>query len=379
MTSTELYSTIDSMIERGSSFALWRIPGEARIHLRVQTEGEPRLLYDVKELNLRGGFIIAPFCVSDRHPIVVIDQARAEVIPIQADGASPSFRPVEGERPFPVSDEWDYRRYAACFHKFLDALTSGEQEKLVLSRQKETVRPAGVSIGEAFRRAVERYIYSYVYLCHTPATGTWMGSTPEILLAGRHGAWQTVAPAGTQRLDHGRVPTEWDAKNRREQQLVADYIHAQLRTLGIGARTVGPYPARAGELSHLKTEFHFSLPDERRIGEVLDLLHPTPAVCGLPKEKAYDFILRHEGYDRAYYSGFVGLLDPEGETSLYVNLRCVHIQPSKFTFYAGGGLLASSSLDEEWRETGDKMGTMGRTVAIDNGQWTIDNGGMNPN
>ena len=371
MTSTELYSTIDSMIERGSSFALWRIPGEARIHLRVQTEGEPRLLYDVKELNLRGGFIIAPFCVSDRHPIVVIDKARAEVIPIQADGASPSFRPVEGERPFPVSDEWDYRRYAACFHKFLDALTSGEQEKLVLSRQKETVRPAGVSIGEAFRRAVERYIYSYVYLCHTPATGTWMGSTPEILLAGRHGAWQTVALAGTQRLDHGRVPTEWDAKNRREQQLVADYIHAQLRTLGIGARTVGPYPARAGELSHLKTEFHFSLPDERRIGEVLDLLHPTPAVCGLPKEKAYDFILRHEGYDRAYYSGFVGLLDPEGETSLYVNLRCVHIQPSKFTFYAGGGLLASSSLDEEWRETGDKMGTMGRTVAIDNGQWTI--------
>ena len=379
MTSTELYSTIDSMIERGSSFALWRIPGEARIHLRVQTEGEPRLLYDVKELNLRGGFIIAPFCVSDRHPIVVIDQARATVIPIQADGASPSFRPVEGERPFPVSDEWDYRRYAACFHKFLDALTSGEQEKLVLSRQKETVRPAGVSIGEAFRRAVERYIYSYVYLCHTPATGTWMGSTPEILLAGRHGAWQTVALAGTQRLDHGRVPTEWDAKNRREQQLVADYIHAQLRTLGIGARTVGPYPARAGELSHLKTEFHFSLPDERRIGEVLDLLHPTPAVCGLPKEKAYDFILRHEGYDRAYYSGFVGLLDPEGETSLYVNLRCVHIQPSKFTFYAGGGLLASSSLDEEWRETGDKMGTMGRTVSIDNGQLTMDNGGMNPN
>ena len=379
MTSTELYSTIDSMIERGSSFALWRIPGEARIHLRVQTEGEPRLLYDVKELNLRGGFIIAPFCVSDRHPIVVIDKARAEVIPIQADGASPSFRPVEGERPFPVSDEWDYRRYTACFHKFLDALTSGEQEKLVLSRQKETVRPAGVSIGEAFRRAVERYIYSYVYLCHTPATGTWMGSTPEILLAGRHGAWQTVALAGTQRLDHGRVPTEWDAKNRREQQLVADYIHAQLRTLGIGARTVGPYPARAGELSHLKTEFHFSLPDERRIGEVLDLLHPTPAVCGLPKEKAYDFILRHEGYDRAYYSGFVGLLDPEGETSLYVNLRCVHIQPSKFTFYAGGGLLASSSLDEEWRETGDKMGTMGRTVSIDNGQWTMDNGGMNPN
>ena len=379
MTSTELYSTIDSMIERGSSFALWRIPGEARIHLRVQTEGEPRLLYDVKELNLRGGFIIAPFCVSDRHPIVVIDKARAEVIPIQADGAGPSFRPVEGERPFPVSDEWDYRRYAACFHKFLDALTSGEQEKLVLSRQKETVRPAGVSIGEAFRRAVERYIYSYVYLCHTPATGTWMGSTPEILLAGRHGAWQTVALAGTQRLDHGRVPTEWDAKNRREQQLVADYIHAQLRTLGIGARTVGPYPARAGELSHLKTEFHFSLPDERRIGEVLDLLHPTPAVCGLPKEKAYDFILRHEGYDRAYYSGFVGLLDPEGETSLYVNLRCVHIQPSKFTFYAGGGLLASSSLDEEWRETGDKMGTMGRTVSIDNGQLTMDNGGMNPN
>ena len=103
MTSTELYSTIDSMIERGSSFALWRIPGEARIHLRVQTEGEPRLLYDVKELNLRGGFIIAPFCVSDRHPIVVIDKARAEVMLCRGStrrtGNRPSIRSTSARWP----------------------------------------------------------------------------------------------------------------------------------------------------------------------------------------------------------------------------------------------------------------------------------------
>lgn len=61
-------------------------------------------------------------------------------------------------------------------------------------------------------------------------------------------------------------------------------------------------PAFAGALSHLKTDFHFSLPDSNKLGNLLNLLHPTPAVCGLPKEEAYRFIQDNEKYDRRYYS-----------------------------------------------------------------------------
>ena len=108
----------------------------------------------------------------------------------------------------------------------------------------------------------------------------------------------------------------------------------------------------------MKTDFHFSLPDNDSLGDLLKLLHPTPAVCGLPKEKAYQFILDHEDHERRYYSGFIGMLNPDGKTDLYVNLRCMNITSEALTLYAGGGLLASSELEDEWQETEKKMRTM---------------------
>ena len=165
----------------------------------------------------------------------------------------------------------------------------------------------------------------------------------------------TQSPWQEQPLLDGKLPQEWDDKNRQEQDYVASYIRRQLLSLGIHSTEKGPYPAYAGALSHLKTDFHFSLKDNRNLGDLLKVLHPTPAVCGLPKEEAYRFILENEGYDRKYYSGFIGWLDPEGWTDLYVNLRCMHIEDEQLTLYAGGGLLSSSELNDEWQETEKKI------------------------
>ena len=91
-------------------------------------------------------------------------------------------------------------------------------------------------------------------------------------------------------------------------------------------------------------------------------LHPTPAVCGLPKEETYRIIRENEGYDRSYYSGFIGWLAPEGKSDLYVNLRCMNILRGSFVLYAGGGILASSEIESEWLETEAKMQTMKRLI-----------------
>lgn len=189
----------------------------------------------------------------------------------------------------------------------------------------------------------------------------WVGHRKSCYPA-RKATGKPVALAGTQSLRDGKLPKSWDHKNWREQQLVASYIRRQLSTLGITPEEKGPYSARAGEVSHLKSDFFFSLPNPEKLGDVLQLLHPTPAVCGLPKEEAYHFIIENEGYDRSYYSGFIGWLDPKGKTDLYVNLRCMNILPQTFTLYAGGGLLAASQLEDEWQETEDKLDTMRRIV-----------------
>lgn len=133
--------------------------------------------------------------------------------------------------------------------------------------------------------------------------GVWMVA-PEIILSGEKNEWSTVALAGTQPLQDGRLPQEkWGEKNRREQLWCLISVGSFCHRAFIPRRAVR-IPAYAGALSHLKTSFRFTLKDNNRLGSLLELLHPTPAVCGLPKEERR-FILDNEGYDRRYYSGFI--------------------------------------------------------------------------
>lgn len=346
---------IDALIKKKQPFAIFRIPGEETLRFLTQTEGDIRLLPSIELLNGQKGFVIAPFRVGEGCPLVLMEPDVWKELPLPPVIAESR---QEGDTAKLVIGECPAEKYVECFTAFLQALRAGEFDKLVLSRAHTLEKEESFSPVAGFCAACRRYMYSYVYLCYTPFTGMWLGSTPEVILSGSQGEWHTVALAGTQSLQDGALPQQWDAKNREEQEYVASYIREQLLSLDIHPIEKGPYPAFAGALAHLKTDFRFSLPDNGSLGDLLHLLHPTPAVCGLPKEKAYRFIKEKEGYDRSYYSGFVGWLDPEKKTDLYVNLRCMNIGEQQLTLYAGGGLLASSQLGDEWQETEKKLQTM---------------------
>lgn len=361
----DICAGIDRLIKHRISFAIYRIPGEKVVHFVSGDSGDSSvLLYDIEELNGLSGFVIAPFKVGPATPIVLLKPEKEKVVGFDPvlkcpGGIQPDvYRQMLNSRSVSSQDQAVSEEYAGCFNVFMDALRRKEFDKLVLSRSRKLDVPPHFSPAAAFYEACRRYIYSYVYFCYTPHTGAWLGSTPEIILSGEENKWNTVALAGTQSLQNGELPQEWNDKNREEQEYVVFYVRSRLLSLGIQPAESGPYPAFAGALSHLKTDFYFSLPDNDRLGDLLKLLHPTPAVCGLPKEKAYHFIQEHESHERRYYSGFVGMLNPDGKTDLYVNLRCMNITPEALTLYAGGGLLASSELDDEWQETEKKMRTM---------------------
>lgn len=361
---TSNYQIIDTLIKENRSFALWRIPGDS-IRFAMQTSGSARLLYHIEDLDEQSGFVIAPFHVCAEQPIVLI-RPDVEEIPSASDkkssGTEQKFPAHELGIPYATDNKADYTHR---FQLFIDPLEKKEFDKLVLSRHQVIQRDADLSPAMVFYKACERYQYSYIYLCHTPETGTWLGCTPEIILSGEKGAWHTVALAGTQPLQNGTLPTEWDQKNREEQEYVAYYIRKQLQALGIQPTESAPSSVRAGELAHLRSDFSFTLPDNQKLGNLLKRLHPTPAVCGLPKDKAYDFILSNEGYNRRYYSGFIGRLEPEGKSDLYVNLRCMQILPQTLVLYAGSGILISSEAESEWSETEAKMQTMKRLLTIE--------------
>lgn len=345
---------LDTFIKENRSFAIYRRPGEDKLYIIVAESSENiRLLTGIEELNELNGFVIAPFHADRTSPIVLIQAVPKELVIQPEDKPLISDKTPDREPVPPVSET-----YSQLFDTFITPIREKSFKKLVLSHCQTIERETGFSPTRAFLMACEKYTRSYVYLCHTPQTGTWLGSTPEMLLSGKGNVWNTVAIAGTQPLINGELPASWDDKNLIEQMLVAYYIRTQLSSFGLHAREKGPYTVKAGELAHLRSDYLFPLPDTAQLGSLLQLLHPTPAVSGLPKEEAYRFILEHEAYNRRYYSGFIGWMDPDTQSDLYVNLRCMNIQDDSLTLYAGGGLLPSSSVEDEWKETQDKFQTM---------------------
>lgn len=179
-----------------------------------------------------------------------------------------------------------------------------------------------------------------------------------MLLAENNLTINTVSLAGTLPKNE-----EWTSKEIHEQQVVTDYIVDKLK-IANDIKVDGPHTVDAGFFNHLKSYISANVKSYDEVYPILKALHPTPAVCGMPKEEAKQFILKNEGYDRSYYAGFFGYKSPE--SSLYfVNLRCAKICKNKVKIYVGGGIMPDSNPEKEWQETELKSKTIGNLLVTD--------------
>ena len=347
-----------------TGYALFRLPYANTATCIRQTEGEPTELMSCQELNGRRGFVVAPFEVKAGQPILVIHPDETTVIDLRdgTDALSDEIPtpPLEG-----LSAGGDRTTYAIDFANYHSQLGLGAFQKIVLARCADETA-ASVSPVALFLRACQRYPRMFISLVWTAKSGCWLTATPEILLEGEGCHWRTIALAGTMRLEGEGLSGEgesatWSTKNIQEQRIVTPYITECLEQFTSDFHEEGPCTVRAADLVHLRSDFTFTLPDNHHIGDLLQVLHPTPAVCGLPKREAFRFITHNEHTPRRYYSGFMGPLDQE-ETHLYVSLRCMNIEGGRCHLYAGGGLLRDSTEEQEWQETEAKLETMRRIL-----------------
>lgn len=350
--------------------AMFRLPRTSSATRITQTAGQPEVIDSYTALNGKRGFVFAPFVPSAKCPILLIKPDSTETINIPSgDACADSARYATHH----LSDSRE--SYAADFSRFHSNLQAGKFDKLVLSRHSTETTSRNRTPEQLFTRACQLYPRMFVALVSTPQSGTWLMATPEILAEGDGHEFATIALAGSMRLRDDQLdfdtphhePSQdnilWNDKNTQEQAYVASYINERLRRFTDDVRQSGPYTARAGRMVHLRSDFRFRLDDTMRMGDLIDSLHPTPAVCGIPKEEARRFILENESGERKYYSGFCGPLCPDGETHLYVSLRCMEITSEGYILHAGGGLLKESVEKDEWQESEDKMDTM-RSVLL---------------
>ena len=353
-----------------TAYAIYRLPHEDHATLIRQTDGEPAVYLSCTELNGRRGFVMAPFQISEKQPILLIRPDIVETILVES-GESKEERDMSAAENiiaeyshssfhFPLSSKYTY---AIDFANFHSQLVSGAFRKIVLARCADEETPDSIPPLQLFHRACILYPRMFIALVSTPKSGCWLTATPEILLDGKTDAWRTIALAGTMKLEGDQLNGEgeslrWSTKNIQEQRIVATYITECLEQFTGEFHEEGPRTVRAANLVHLRSDFAFSLPDNRHLGDLLHALHPTPAVCGLPKRETFEFITHNEHTPRRYYSGFMGMLDPAAETHLYVSLRCMNIEGNRYHLYAGGGLLKDSQKEQEWQETEAKLETM---------------------
>ena len=337
-----------------NSFAIYRLPGESLCTL-IQQEGEPQALRSLADLNGRSGFVMAPFVQTAESPLLLLSAAQRTVCPVDrlSDNLLPAACRYSSRE---TGGETTRQHYAIDFANFHAQLLEGRFQKLVLARSAFLQAPLKEPVA-LFRHACQAYPDAFVALISTPQSGTWLMATPEVLVEGETDRWHTMALAGTM-----EVAGPWSVKNIREQRYVTTYIMKCLERFASDIREEGPVTVQAANVVHLRSDFCFTFDDPTLIGNLLQTLHPTPAVGGLPKDEAVDFIVHNEASARRYYSGFAGPLQIEGATHLFVALRCMQLLSDGYRLYAGGGLLPDSEEATEWHETEAMMQAMKRLV-----------------
>jgi isochorismate synthase len=355
------------MNKKEISYALFKQPGNGDIHLFFQENTLPEKIRTLRELNNKSGFVIAPFINSIETPILLIHPehqlySSEKIISflntkresfIQNFSHSPSL-------PY-LPEENAFQHYSKAFQSAKDLLTANKLAKIVLARTASLRNKAHFNAVNLFFKACESYPDEYVVLFHTPFTGSWLSATPELLLEHTGGIAHTVAIAGTITEKEQGLSRQWNNKNIKEQQIVADFIRSRLHPYHITSTVYEPIRVHSGRLTHLKTNFYFKIEAQKfhkQVGDILDSLHPTPAVCGVPQEMSMELIPKLECLPRLYYSGFTGQLDVDKQTHFYMTLRCLKMDQDHLTLYAGGGILPMSQLEKEWEETEEKLKIM---------------------
>ena len=234
--------------------------------------------------------------------------------------------------------------------EIINTISKSELTKLVYSRSFE-FGLSDKNFNYYLKNLLSLYTNAFCYLFYHPKENFWMGATPETLLEIQNKKITTMALAGTKKKEVAR----WGDKEILEQKIVVDEIKKNLIPFCKNIKAESSITVNAGKIDHLKTSI--SGKTSSSPSEIIASIHPTPAVGGVPKEKALSIIKSIERYDRAFYSGYLGKLS-DCNCCLFVNLRCVHIQKNKGEIFVGGGITEDSNPEKEWEEIMNKSKTI---------------------
>lgn len=375
-------------LESGASFALWRKPKSSQIEFLSNENSIPeRTSINLEEI--KPGFIAHPFEDQEDKKAFHIAASTYWKFPFKDilnsdELPEPLNQYIENHRSdkpnnknfqrnvahlsdhFNVPYENCKSHFISLVKKGIEAIHAGLVEKVVPARTLLIKLDENFDLAKSLHRMLDAYPNSFVNFFHIPTVGTWIGASPEVLIETKGNLFYTMSLAGTQSaVGENPIKTAaWTQKEIEEQALVSRYIVDCFKKIRLREyEEQGPKTVLAGTLLHLRSDFKVDMRATNfpQLGTVmLELLHPTSAVCGMPRKEAHEFLKKYENLDRSFFAGFIGPVNIEGETSIYVNLRTASLSKNQAVLYAGAGVTADSDPEKEWEETDLKCQIIGK-------------------
>lgn len=293
-----------------------------------------------------------------RWHTVIGDTAELDAI----DTGNRWLSPRESPSRFTIAPSRTPESWCELVEQATKTMADGPLRKVVLAR--EVVVEADAPFD---RLAVLERLRATYPGCHLYSVDGFVGASPELLVSRAgdivrsHPMAGTAARGGDPSTD-ARLAASLLAstKDREEHQITIDMVHDTLLDwCSYVDYEAEPSIVPVANVQHLATlvEGRLSQPAPSVL-ELVRALHPTPAVCGSPRDEALAFIREHEGFDRDRYAGAVGWVDGAGNGSWAVSVRCAALDGSTATLYAGNGIVADSDPATELAETRAKLQAM---------------------
>ncbi|TJY33900.1 chorismate-binding protein [Pontimicrobium aquaticum] len=370
MTSKDFYDYIIEHYNKELPFVAYSLPNTFETKVILQKDD---VLYKIEDYT-ETGFVFAPFDI--RKDAILMPYSKSRTLLTTEDIV------VEEETPISFKVDNDKLHHINLIKKAVTAINKKELQKVVVSRKEVLETELPLDPIKLFKTLLNSYNSAFVYCWYHPKVGMWLGATPETLLSIERNKFSTMALAGTQDYE-GTLEVDWDYKEKEEQQIVSDYVVETLKNSINNMDVSEVRTVKAGKLLHLRTDITGELNHSKNMQKLILKLHPTPAVCGLPKIDAMQFVLDNEHYNREFYSGFLGELNKETKieprsgtrnienraysfnkrsTNLFVNLRCMQLKNTKAILYVGGGITKDSIAENEWQETVNKTNTIKNVI-----------------
>lgn len=357
----KIFDLINEYIQANLPFVSYRLPNETQVISLLSNNSD--LVYGSQVFeNNEPGFVFAPFNHAKEYAVKLIPNSIIEGIEPDSN-VIPEFNHQHKAQTIEITEQAnkDKSVYTKAFNQSIQEIESGTIQKIVLSTVEKVSLELNHNYSAVYKSLLELYPRAFVYILYTPKTGLWTGATPETLLEVSGNKISTMALASTRKIN-GAHTINWNEKEIHEHKFVKDFVKEKLRNIGIHSLHEGELETvQAGSMFHLKTEFRGELQNNDVLKAALEL-HPTPAVCGTPTEKARELINTYEAHNREFYTGFLGPVLLQKKSRLYVNLRCAKMGNNEALLFAGGGIVKHSDVESEWNELELKLNTMKKAI-----------------